>query len=232
MIITSWEVINNTPVSNRIEQSKISNQIDFIEEAQFRDYFSIPFLKLLISDLNYNESTAFEWEPSQEYVVGEKCFNKGLLYQLASANSLGEEPQLSAGIWFVINKFKTAKYQQLWDLYLCKYLSNVVMFNCIDFIHSQIEAGGVVKLSSSLSNLTAADTKVVNNIKGQFQINYQMILENMKAWLSTDDENYNWSSENIKLLKDGKSIDREKRRGTRFFFSEQVKNYNSEKCIS
>ena len=79
MIITSWEAINLVPVSNRIEPSKIINQINFIEEAEFRNYFSIEFYKKLIADLNYKETDFFEWEGSTPYSIDEKVFNFGFV---------------------------------------------------------------------------------------------------------------------------------------------------------
>lgn len=223
MLINEIEILNNLSVSNNIEQSKILPHIDTCEEDIFRKLFSYSFYEKMINDLTIPASEQVdEWSYQDEYVLDKKVIHYGFFYKLTVATSIREEPDQNIGIWQKINKFQSAFYNTFWNKYLAKYISNYVMFHSIEFIHNQVMSGGIMNVNDSKLGLKTSDYKSLSSMKAQFQINYQMIYDNMSAWVN-DSENVSNFDSSFNIIKStncetNQDINNEKRRGTRFFF--------------
>lgn len=200
MIASAIELINSLPISSRAETSIIDNLIDETEENIFRKCFSLDLYKAMYADL-VSLVGANYWAANQPFIVNEYCIYQGLKYlNVSGSTSTGDNPTVKQTVWRLQNKFNEQKYNDLWNLYLKKYIAYNVAIPASHFSTVKFEAGGLMINKDTEVNQTSASTKEIYEFKNQLIEQSKVLYENMKAWLI---ENNNYG--NIAIIQECKN---------------------------
>lgn len=205
MLITTWEIVNNSPVAPNFEGSRIVMFINDIEENIFNKSFSQDMFDAMIADVNYNHLTIYpDWIKGSTFSLNDYVFYQGYLYKCIVSSALNLTPINSPSAWQKQNKFNTTKYNDLWNKYLCRYLSLNIIVPAMELATVRGEAGGLMKITDSNMGVNAVSSSDIKIWKEAVYTQSNILYSNMKNWIETG--SHSWDEMKITKTKDnGKS---------------------------
>jgi len=186
-IITAWEVVKYSPASDNYPTGKIAEQV-YQKEIRFaRDWLGKDFYDLLVADL-VDYGTVEKWSSTGTYANGDFVDYFGtILKSLADVNQTA--PCDDDGTkWRVADKFQTGCYENLWKLFLRRYLALYILSGVLDYQTYNIGAKGPTEWISEDTGTKSAGKNAFQSVKRKLIADSHEVLQNMAEWMEEEHE--------------------------------------------
>jgi hypothetical protein len=151
-LITSQEVIDNTPVSGSSVPSMRTHFIAMKEEKLFRKCFGWEFYLALMADkvsykLSGGDETYTAFREGVNYSVGDFLLHEGRLYEVTKVTTGTQRPSLEVQNEYfkLAPKFHSPEYNYLWERYLKGIIAFSITESSLLYRAIQDTAKGLVK---------------------------------------------------------------------------------------
>lgn len=181
-IITAWEIVKHSPLSNQMDTGKICEHIRRKERRFAREFLGKDYYDLLIADLIDYTGTA-EYDSETTYSEGDNVLYFGTILQ-SKKNGNNTNPCDDDGTnWEIAPKFNSACYNALWLDYLREYLALYIAAEVIDYTTFPIGNKGVLEFVEDQSGMKTAGTHGFQGMKKKLLNDADEALENLKDYL-------------------------------------------------
>ena len=185
-LITTLEVLTNSPAGVGFPNRPISENLDMVEEEIRNGCLGPDLFDYLVTKLSPLD-TAPEWQTCGDYAQGEIVTRNGVRYE--STTDHNDTDPLNVGSdWSQIEKFTDACCNTLWSKYLRKILAYRVYYYALPFATMTSGPSGLTVQGMDTRGERAATPSEVGRSQTDVERVITTTTTNMLAWLRHKDQ--------------------------------------------
>jgi hypothetical protein len=179
-LITAHEAVRFAPCKGDYPTAYICDHILNVEISFFRKCLGLELYEKLKADLVrytdiqlYSSTAVYNLN---DLAVLDSCIFKSLKNN--NTASLSDE-----AAWSVAPKFKTPCYEELWTLFLRRYLAYMLLYTSITYSTNQASAKGLVRFHNDDTGISSADKNTQMSYKNSLLHDALITYENMQYFM-------------------------------------------------